>query len=291
MKFNDDLAIIHAYLCADGYVIKSKNEKYNYFHIGFRNTNLTLLKDFQKRFYAYFTIKPHLIEGQRCRIGSKELYNKLTQTFGSFYSYEWKMPQLNIELARRWLRAYFDCEAWVTIERHQNRNIGVDCVNKYGLIQIKDALDVLGIASKIKYREKKKIYRLYIYGKENLMLFRKEVGFLHPDKSNKLNEAINDYVDYLWAFPKDIIQLKKFTQELLKEKIRIKKPNYIRVISKEEINLKRLSKLINEFYNVNCLINKSVNGRGTVYYELSINKKDEVQKLINHRIIPNILKS
>ena len=104
-------------------------------------------------------------------------------------------------------------------------------------------------------------------------------------------EFINDYVDYLWAFPKDIIQLKKFTQELLKQKIRIKKPNYIRVISKEEINLKRLSKLINEFYNVNCLINKSVNGRGTVYYELSINKKDEVQKLINHRIIPNILKS
>ena len=45
-----DLISIHAYLCADGYVIKSKNPKYKYFKIGLRNTNPVLLRDFQEKF-------------------------------------------------------------------------------------------------------------------------------------------------------------------------------------------------------------------------------------------------
>jgi hypothetical protein len=49
MNSNKSLAAIHGYLCSDGYVtaylnnLKTSNNKYH--HIGFRNTNLTLLKD------------------------------------------------------------------------------------------------------------------------------------------------------------------------------------------------------------------------------------------------------
>jgi len=64
MKFDENLAAVHAYLCADGYVVKSKNPKYKYFHIGFRNTNLILLKDFQEKFEKAFGLKPYLIENQ-----------------------------------------------------------------------------------------------------------------------------------------------------------------------------------------------------------------------------------
>ena len=57
MKIGENLAAVHAYLCADGYVIKNpENSKYNYFHIGLRNTNLVLLKDFQENFYQVFGI-------------------------------------------------------------------------------------------------------------------------------------------------------------------------------------------------------------------------------------------
>ena len=290
MEINKDLISIHAYLCADGYVIKSNNPKYKYFHIGFRNTNLDLLKDFQIKFYRYFKIKPYLIEGQRCRIGSKEIYNSLTEKFGSFYSYEWKMPELNDQLKKIWLRSFFDCEAWVTLEKHQNRNIGLDNVNKKGINQIKNALKEMGINCVLRYREKQNIYRLYIYGKENIILYKSEIGFLHPNKLKKLNDAINDYVDYEWKFPHEEEKLKSFVFNLLKEKIRIKGSRYIRIFSKEENNLIKLKEGVEKYFGMSSLVNKRVNGLGTIYYELSINKKEEIQKLIKLKIIPNILK-
>jgi hypothetical protein len=49
MKFNNNLSAIHSYLCGDGYVIKNpKTQKHKYYHIGLRNTNQTLLRDFKK---------------------------------------------------------------------------------------------------------------------------------------------------------------------------------------------------------------------------------------------------
>lgn len=131
MRLNKDLVIIHAYLCADGYVTRnSSTQKHTYHHIGFRNTNSILLKDFQERFAKVFEQKSYLIENQRCRVGSKKIYKALTGEFGSFYSWKWQMPELDKNYSRGWLRAYFDCEGWVFCKKGQNRHIGVDCVNK-----------------------------------------------------------------------------------------------------------------------------------------------------------------
>lgn len=172
-----------------------------------------------------------------------------------------------------------------------NRNIGIDCVNKKGIEQVKKALQTIGINSKLKFRDKQKIYRLYIFGKENIIKFKQEIGFLHPKKSEKLNEAIQDYVDYFWHFPKDKTECKEFIQKLIKEKIRTRKPYYARIISKEGINSRRLQELLKRFYDINSIVTKCINGLGTVYYELNINKKEEVQKLIREGFIQNILKS
>ena len=137
MKMDENLAAVHAYLCADGYVIKNPStQNQKYYRMGFRNTNLTLLKDFQTCFEGYFGIKISLYPGQRCQKGSKEIYEQLTKEFGSFYSWEWRMPALNEKMSRIWLRAYFDCEGWVFCKSRQNRHIGADCVNKIGLGQV-----------------------------------------------------------------------------------------------------------------------------------------------------------
>ncbi len=64
MKFDQNLAAIHGYLCGDGYVIKNPNtQKHKYYHIGLRNTNDVLLKDFQQKFKAVFNIEPRITEG------------------------------------------------------------------------------------------------------------------------------------------------------------------------------------------------------------------------------------
>jgi len=290
MKLDKNLAVVHAYLCADGYVIKNpETQKHKYYRVGFRNTNLILLKDFQEKFEKVFRIKPRLVEGQRCEIGSREIYEKLTKEFGSFYSWEWRMPELNKELIKIWLRAYFDCEGWVFCKTHQNRHIGADCVNERGLNQIIKALNDIEIKTIKKYNKKRNIYRILIYGKKNLNGFYKKIGFLHPDKKEKLKEVLSDFMVYIWNFPEDKEKCKRFILNILKEKIKIKKPHYARIISKEEYNLEELNKWARYFYDIEGKVNRGINGLGTVYYELNINKKSEIQKLINLKIIPNIL--
>ena len=64
MKFNEDLAAIHAYLCGDGYL--TKPDKWKCYAIGLRNTNLILLKDFQNRFRKVFRVKAIIQKDGRC---------------------------------------------------------------------------------------------------------------------------------------------------------------------------------------------------------------------------------
>ena len=193
MNFDNNLAAVHAYLCADGYVIKNPpTQQHKYYHIGFRNTNLVLLCDFQKKFNNYFGVKPILIPGERCRKQSKELFLKLTREY-SYYSYEWKMPLLTEEKLKYWLRAFFDCEAWVECQKRKSRLIGLECVNEKGINQIKLALLSLGINSTIQKRRTRKIFRLCICGLDNLEKFKRKIGFLHPKKRKALNNALNSY--------------------------------------------------------------------------------------------------
>jgi hypothetical protein len=291
MKMDENLAAVHSYLCADGYVIKNpQTQKQKYYRIGLRGTNLTLLKDFQNRFFNYFKVLPHLSEGERCALGSKEIYEQLTKEFGSFYSWEWRMPKLDKNLVKIWLRAYFDCEGWVYCKSHQNRHIGADCVNQIGLDQVEQALNKLGIATTRKFNKKRNIHRLVIYGKENIILFKDKIGFLHPEKAIKLNKSIEDFMVYKWTFPENNQKIAEFLRQLFIDRARIRKAGYVYFISKERSNLKRLQDLLKKKYKIYSLFYQHINGIGTIYYELDINRKSEVKKLIDLKLIPNIFK-
>ena len=74
MNFNKNLAAVHGYLCADGYVIRNPpNQRHKYYYIGFRNTNKILLKDFQAKFQAFFGLKPIITNEGRCKIQNKDI--------------------------------------------------------------------------------------------------------------------------------------------------------------------------------------------------------------------------
>ena len=195
MRFNKNLATVHAYLCADGYVIRNpKTQNHKYYHTGFRNTNLILLKDFQEKFQNYFKIKPRLVEGERCIVQSKKTFQKLTENY-SYYSYHWKMPGLSKLHSKFWLRAFFDCEAWVECQKGKSRTIRLECVNFNGIKSIQNALLRFNVESKIKTRLRKErtIYRMNICGLDDLKKFQTHIGFHHPNKKIKLDNAIYSY--------------------------------------------------------------------------------------------------
>ena len=267
MKFNKNLAAIHGYLCSDGYVIKNpESQKHKYYYIGLRNTNEILLKDFQQKFEAVFGIKPIITNEGRCKIQNKEIYELLTKEF-SYYSYEWKLPELNKENLSYWLRAFFDCEGWVENQPAKSRLIGADCCNEAGLLSIQETLKKFGIFSSIKKKNERTIWRLVICDLENLKRFQEHIGFLHPQKKQKLIEAINSYKNYFWNVPENKEDLMKF----LKEKGKIRKSrSEIRFISIEKENLTGLKKALNKHNISSTIFGPWRNNTGSLYYCLII---------------------
>lgn len=289
MQMDSDLAAIHGYLCADGYVIKNpKRQKQKYYRIGFRNTNLLLLKDFQEKFEKVFGIRPRLVKKERCEKGSKEIYEVLTQEFGSFYSWEWKMPtDLDKKCAAAWLRACFDCEGWVQARKAKSRSVSMESVNYKGILQIqKELREKFDIQSKVRKRKTRTTCALDIFGKENICRFKERIGFLHDAKQKKLDEAIASYIDYYWNFPEQ--NLKTYLKNLMLEKATVKRPRTIRITSIIKENLDELSKHLLELYRITSKVyGPWKNNSGTNYYEIYIYDKASRESLIKLSLLSN----
>lgn len=272
MKCNKNLAAIHAYLCGDGYVIKNpKSQKHKYYHIGFRNTNDVLLEDFQKRFLAVFGRKPYITNEGRCRIQDKKIYGELTKN-DSYYSYEWKMPRLSNTYLRAWLRAFFDCESWVENRPAKSRLIGLDCCNETGILSIQKSLKHLGIDSNVRKKKNRSIWSLTICGQDDLKMFQRMIGFLHPNKKQKLVGALNSYRTYSWKIPGS----KEGIITFLKEHGRLRKARgQLRLFSIKKENLTKLKKVLNKHGMTSMIFGPWKNNTGSKYYCLIVKERGE----------------
>jgi len=106
-----------------------------------------------------------------------------------FRSLEWRIPEYiadkDVE-KREWIRALFDCEAYVG-----KREVTMQSVSKDGLLDVQKTLLHFGIFSKMySYQRKEKNWNtnfiLRIGKKENIRNFLKEIGFNHSKKKIKL---------------------------------------------------------------------------------------------------------
>ncbi len=268
MKFDKNLAAIHGYLCSDGYVIRNPNsQKHKYYYIGLRNTTDVLLKDFQKKFEIVFGLKPIITNEGRCKIQNKEIYNLLTKDF-SYYSYEWKLPELSKENLRYWLRTFFDCEGWVE-NRNYSRLVRLESCNEKGILDIQKVLLKFNISSSVKKRTNRTMWRLTICGIGNLQRFQKKVGFLHSEKSAKLLSAIESYKGYIWSIPTNKEDLFSFVKQNGKV---IMYRNQIRFSSIRRKNLMELRKALNKHGITSNLFGPWLSSIGSGYYCLIIKK-------------------
>ena len=263
MNFSEDLAAIHGYLCSDG-MVKQFGKHYQ---IKFTNITPELLKDFDLRFSREFSVKPKHYKERN--VGRLVVYNKNLllelQKFGPYDSRTWKVPNnfLTKATAAIWLRAFFDAEAWVELQKAKSRSIRVDCINKKGLLQISRLLKSFGIISQLKTRKVNYIWRLNICGKENLQKFKDKIGFLHSAKMELLSKALSSYETYDWQIPKTKIELLEF----IKEKGRIRKSrDELRLFSIKKLNLVSLRKILKYYKVQSKLQGPWLNSIGRKYY-------------------------
>ncbi len=276
MKFDNNLASIHAYLCADGYVVKNpETQKHKYYRMGLRNTNSVLLKDFQGKFEKVFGLRPIITKCERCSIGNKEIFFRLTKDF-SYYSGEWTMPKLSLDKLSCWLRSYFDCDGWVEVQKSKSRSIGLESINESGLKQIKNALPRFGIkSSDVKKRKNRDIWYINICGKDDLLKFKEKIGFLHPDKDRKLTEAVDSYETYEWDIPDKKDDFVRFVNGHCRIRASTKEVRFFSIL---EDNLIKLKSKLSEYNITSKVYGPWKNNRGRIYYCLAFNQ-NELRKL------------
>ena len=265
------MATIHSYLCSDGMVKKFGNHS----QIKFTNIEPVLLEDFKNRFKREFKTEPHFYrEGHigKMMVFNKELFNNLME-FGPYDSRNWRAPLefLDTKTTKLWLRAFFDAEGWVELQRAKSRSVRADCINEAGMKQVAELLRRFGIESQLKVRTPNYMWRLNICGKENLEKFKKHIGFLHPVKSKLLEDAVKSYMTYEWKIPKTKHELMKFIRERGRQRF---SRGETRIFSIKKSNLSKLKKAL-KTYNVNSKLQGPwYSSQGSEYYCLTLKEKE-----------------
>ena len=163
----------------------------------------------------------------------------------------------------------------------------MESVNLKGLRQVQKCLkEYFNIASKITSRKSRNTHLIYIFSKENLEKFRKNIGFLHDAKKQKLDDAIDSFIDYTWKFPKLDRKLTKFVKSKMKERAKIHKPGYVQMCSIVENNLLQLKNALSELFSIKSNVyGPRKNKHGTIYYEFTIARKSEIQKIVKNDLL------
>lgn len=195
-KLSREKAAIMAYLSGDGY-IKFREKEFHY-EISIAMDDLFVARRILKLFEKEYCIKPNLIKVEPTIVNGSGYYNiRISNkpvcldllSIAKYDSLNWSMPEkMNQELKIEWIKCFFDCEAHINQSRSQ---IQVKSVNGNGLKQINAFLFKLGINGKVygPYNNGKghnPYHMLSIYKLEDVLKYRKFIGFYHSKKKKAL---------------------------------------------------------------------------------------------------------
>ena len=200
-------ARIVAHVCGDGFLCKYKSKqskKYllvhprkniyrNLYEVGYCNTCSKLLDDFSNDLKKVYGLKAHLQKWNIVYIKAKWVFERIA-LLGGGDSRNWfvsdAIVNANNSIIAAWLKAFFDDEAHVDIQRSR---ICVNSVNKIGLLQVQQLLKKIGICGTKfygpYYYKDFFSYRLTIF-KNSLKEYELKVGFLHPKKIKDLKSIL-----------------------------------------------------------------------------------------------------
>lgn len=205
MNKKDLLIKLHAYVASDGMIgfwkckeIRGNNIRVrNKLRVKFSNKENLLMNDFIS---SVKIVYPHLkylwYDGKKCDIEVRSaIFSKDLLKLGDISTKNWEFPS---DLTRNqkiiWIRTFADCDGTVN-NYNYTRYVAIDSINLKGLKQLVKALSNLSIFSRIiKVKYKGNIsYRLKISKYDNLIRYKNLIGFNHPKKKKKLDEAVKSY--------------------------------------------------------------------------------------------------
>lgn len=210
-KLSKEKARIIGYISADGYISKKLHNKKiiyygpkikigytkaNRYYIAFYNKDKKVINKFISDFYKVYKVKlKYNLKKIEVKTTSIEIYKDLIK-YTKYGSRKWKIPSkilANKNFKREWLKVFCDCEAHIDNYKKYHKLVIISSVNKKGLQKIQNKiLKDFKINSYIN-GPYEGCFRLKIAGKDNLIKFRKEIGFYHPSKIKKLNKVISKY--------------------------------------------------------------------------------------------------
>ncbi|GBE19573.1 replicative DNA helicase [archaeon BMS3Abin17] len=191
---NDYLCKILGYHISDGSYELNRGKKTG---IQFWNNNENLIKDYANSIKKYFKLTPIITKRNKqfaVRVISKKVVeelNKLDKNLiekGNYKKIPGDIMQLPNENIRYLLRALYDGDGSVSIQKRNGCRISFVSQNKDLVEQISDLLLRFKIQSSIFWDNHSNIWRLDISGQDNLSQFLMSISFLSQHKKQKLKE-------------------------------------------------------------------------------------------------------
>lgn len=155
--------------------------------IEFSNKNLTIQKHFHNLMCKVFNYETNFTKNGSLKILRKQVIKNL-KLYMKFGSHNWRVPEVvlkskDLTIKKMFCRAF--CDGDGTIETHK-KEIRIDSVNKHGIKQLRKLLSELEVDSK--FYEFSSRFRLVI---KDVKVFKKNIGFLHPEKDQKLRYIVD----------------------------------------------------------------------------------------------------
>jgi hypothetical protein len=195
-----DRCVLHSFLSSDGRVTKhtDKNGK-KHFDVSFFPDDIKMTEKYIESFFNVYGIRPKIYPKSLKTLGCLEVRCFLRDVFedivkfGIYGTYDWRIPNIvfdNTSALIEWVKCFFTAESYVS---KCCKNIQLKSVNSVGLNDIKRGLDILGIESKIygPYKQKKRnqslYYMLVISRRNNILKYKKSIGFYHSKKNKNID--------------------------------------------------------------------------------------------------------
>ncbi|MDO8537850.1 MAG: DNA topoisomerase [archaeon] len=286
IKFNSALSRILAKLVGDGTFEKSKVEKENAYSFRYCNTNPDLIEQFAQDLKKVFNVEAHTLK--QLRKGKTIYYVFVPAVVGRIISLlfpqvmEKNASKVPKELYADFVGALFDDEEHAS---STETKLFISNTNFELLEQLKLMLSELGIESKLSKNQ----FKLFVYGKDNLLAFLEKVPIQSMQKKQRLINILSKKYYYDKTHDPSLITEKKILALLSQKELEVKE------LCKElKFAKSNIIKYINRL-KAKKLIEKKVYGNNKdiprkIKYKIIVNVADTPYALLGEKVLaPNLV--